>query len=126
MALRSPNRIWKDCCKASIEIRAGFGLKASIDYLVGEKFMVFAQTAESTPEFLAELPAFSKKIRTLFTTSELEEHFQRAEDLSRVDPDILTGVTAEEAADLRESFEQDRRDRERRNWVKAMLLRSGS
>ena len=126
VALRTPEQIWKDCCNASVDIRAKFGLKASITYLVGEKLMAFAQTGERTPEFLAELPAFSKKIRKLFTTAEIEDYFERAEYASRVEPDILKGATAEEAEQLQESFEEDRLDRERRDWVKAMLLRSDS
>lgn len=126
MALRTPNQIWKDCCKATPEIRSRHGHRAAIEYLVGEKLIMFAQTGETTPEFLAELPAFSKKIRSMFTTAEIEEHFERANHLSRVDPDILNGATEEEAQELREGFEEDRDARERRDWVRAMLLRSGS
>jgi hypothetical protein len=126
VTLRTPEAIWKDCCNASVDIRARYGLRAAIDYLIGDKLMMFAQTGETTPEFLAELPAFSKKIRKLFTVAEIEDHFERAEYAARVDPDIMKGATAEEIEQLREGFEDDRRNQERRDWVRAMLLRSDS
>jgi hypothetical protein len=126
VALPRPEQIWKDCCEASVDIRARYGLKASIDYLVGDKLMMFAQTGERSPEFLAELPAFSKRIRKLFTNAQIEEHFERAAQASEVEPDIFKGATAEEAEQLREALEDDRRKQQLRDWVKTMLLRSGS
>jgi hypothetical protein len=124
--MQTPEQIWKSCCEASVGIRDRHGLKAAIDYLVGEKLMTFAQTGENHPEFLAELPAFSKSIRKLFNGAQIQEHFERAELASRVDPDIFKGATAEEAELLRGTLEEDRRTQERRNWVRAMLLREGS
>lgn len=88
--------------------------------------MMFARTAESHGEFLAELPAFSKNIRKLFTDAQIQDHFERAELASRVDPDIFKGTTADEAEQLREALDDDRRTQERRSWVRAMLLREGS
>lgn len=126
MALPSPEQIWKDCCVAARNIRARYGLNASTDYLVGDKLMLFAQTGERSPEFLAELPAFSKRIRKLFTKAQIEEHFERAARASEVEPDIFKGATAEEAEELREALEEARRTQQLRDWVKAMLLRSGS
>ena len=41
------------------------------------------------------------------------------------DPDIFKGATPEEAEQLAEVLEEDRRTQERRGWVKAMLLREG-
>jgi hypothetical protein len=124
--MQTPKQIWTSCLEASVDIRARYGLKAAIDYLVGEKLMTFAQTGENHPEFLAELPAFSKRIRKLFTGEQIREHFERAALAARVDPDIFKGATAEETEELREVLEEDRRGQERRNWVKAMLLREGS
>ena len=126
VALRTPEQIWKDCCAATVDIRAQHGMRGAIEYLIGDKLMMFAQTGETNPEFLAELPAFSKRIRKLFTAAEIEDHFERAEYAARVDPDIMKGASAEEIEQLQEGFEDDRRSQERRDWVKAMLLRSGS
>jgi hypothetical protein len=65
-------QIWTDCCEVSLDIRARYGLKASIDYLAGDKLMMFAQTGENSPEFLAELPAFSKRTRCIIQLSRLQ------------------------------------------------------
>ena len=61
MARRSPEQIWKEYFAAAVDICVRHGLTAAIDYLVGEKLVVFAPTCENSSEFLAELPAFSKK-----------------------------------------------------------------
>jgi hypothetical protein len=124
--MQTPEQIWKSCCEASVGIRDRYGFKAAIDYLVGEKLMTFAQTGENHPEFLAELPAFSKRICKLFTNAQIEDCFERAALAARVDPDIFKGATAEEAEQLRATLEEDRRTQERRSWVRAMLLREGS
>ena len=126
MSARTPLEIWTDCCKATVDIRVRHGVPAAVDYLVGEKLMVFAQMGESDPQFLAELPAFSQKIRSMFTSEQIAEYFARADDADRVEPDIFKGATPEDIEALEESFADDRRNAERRQWVRAMLLRTGS
>jgi hypothetical protein len=95
-------------------------------YVVGEKLMMFAQTAETDDRFRAELPTFCKKIRQLFRKEEIEEYFETAERHSLVEPDLFKGASAEEAEELRAIVADAKRDRERRSWVKAMLTQSGS
>jgi hypothetical protein len=126
MTLRTPREIWVDSCRATADIQAQYGPDAAIDYLVGDKLMAFAQMGDTHPEFLGELPAFSARIRELFNREDIEAHFARADDASRVEPDLLKFATPDEVEAMKEGFEEDRRARERRDWVKAMLLRSAS
>ena len=126
MSLKTPRELWQDYCHVAPDVRERYGLSAAISYVVGEKLMTFAQTAEADEAFRAELPAFCAKIRKLFTTVEIEAYFAAAERNSRVESDLFKGASAEETADLREMLEDAKRDRERRTWVKAMLTQSGS
>lgn len=45
--MKSPREHWQDYCAVAPGIRAQFGVNAALDYIVGEKLMVFAQTAET-------------------------------------------------------------------------------
>lgn len=126
MTIRTPREIWTDSCRAATDIQAQYGDNAAIDYVIGDKLMACAQMGETHPEFLAELPPFSARIREMFDRDDIESHFARADDASRVEPDLLKFATPEEIQDMKEGFEEDRRTRERRDWVKAMLLRSAS
>ena len=43
-----------------------------------------------------------------------------------MDPEIMEGAGAEDIEEVGDVLEENRRDRERRSWVKSMLLRTGS
>jgi hypothetical protein len=88
--------------------------------------MTFSQMAESDERFRAELPGFCERIRCLFTRAEIQGYFETAERESVIDADLLEEASEEEAEDFRERLAEKRRDRERRSWVKAMVLRMGS
>jgi hypothetical protein len=126
MNFTTPRERWQDYCRVVPDIQARHGVSAALEYVVGEKLMMFAQTAETEEGFRVELPAFCQTIRELFTKDALEGYFEAAEKDSRVESDLFRGADAEEADELREILEDAKRDRERRSWVKAMLLRSGS
>jgi hypothetical protein len=126
MNLKTPREHWQDYCNVAPDIRERHGLSAALGYVVGEKLIMFAQTAETDDRFRVELPAFCNKIRRLFTKAEIERYFETAELNSRVESDLFKGATAEEAEELREMIDDAKRDRERRLWVKAMLTQSGS
>ena len=126
MNLKTPREHWQDYCNVAPDIRERHGLFAALGYVVGEKLMMFAQTAETDDRFRAELPTFCKKIRQLFRKEEIEEYFETAERHSLVEPDLFKGASAEEAEELRAIVADAKRDRERRSWVKAMLTQSGS
>jgi hypothetical protein len=126
MNLKTPREHWQDYCKVAPDIRERHGLSSALGYVIGEKLMMFAQSAETDDGFRAELPAFCQKIRQLFTKAEIERHFETAELNSRVESDLFRGANAEETVELREIIGEAKRDRERRSWVRAMLTQSGS
>jgi hypothetical protein len=126
MPISTPRELWQGYCEAAPGIRERFGLANALEYVVGEKLMMFAQMAESDEGFRAELPAFCERIRCLFTRGEIQGHFESAEREPVIDADLLEEASEEEAEELRERLADERRDRERRSWVKAMVLRMGS
>jgi hypothetical protein len=126
MPISTPRELWQGYCEAAPGIRERFGLANALEYVVGEKLMTFSQMAESDESFRAELPAFCERIRCLFTRTEIQGYFESAERESAIDADLLEDASEEEAEELRERLEDERRDRERRSWVKAMVLRMGS
>jgi ferredoxin len=113
-------------CEAVVGIRERFGLANAIEYVVGEKLMTFSQLAESDESFRAELPAFCERIRCLFTRTEIQGYFESAEQESAIEADLLEEASEEEAEELRDRLAEEQRDRERRSWVKAMVLKMGS
>jgi hypothetical protein len=126
MPIQSPHELCQDWCAATLNIRERHGARTAIDYLVGEKLPTLAQLGETHPEFLAELPALAEQIRKLFTRAELEAHFERTNNAARIDPDILKGASEAEIADFQDVIDDARRERARRDWLRAMLLRTGS
>jgi hypothetical protein len=124
--MKSPREHWQDYCAVAPGIRSQFGVNAALDYMVGEKLMVFAQTAETDEAFRAELPAFCHSIRKLFTREEIAQHFESVESASLVEADLFVDASEDEKEQLREVLEDEKQDRERRSWVKAMLQRTGS
>ena len=51
-------KIWAEQCRATKAIRRRFGAKSALDYLIGEKLMMFADVAKDDPDFAKELPRF--------------------------------------------------------------------
>jgi hypothetical protein len=64
-------KIWVKQCRATKGIRRLFGAKSALDYLIGEKLMMFAQEAEHQPKFATELPRFLAAIWQVFNQYEL-------------------------------------------------------
>ena len=87
------HKIWIDQCEATEGIRASFGLKNALDYLIREKLFNFVQASEQHPEFAAELPAFVTEIRRIFAADEISEylrHLEQTKFLARPDIDLET------------------------------------
>ena len=106
MTLKGPAELWQEYCDLAPGIRERYGVASALSYVVGEKLMMFAQTAETNDEFRAELPAFCNKIRSLCTQLEIERHFESAERESRIETDLFAGANADEIEDLRELVEE--------------------
>ena len=64
-------KIWVKQCNATKGIRRRFGAKSALDYLIGEKLIMFAEEAERRPEFAKELPKFLAAIWQVFNQYEL-------------------------------------------------------
>lgn len=58
--------IWREQCDAALTIKSNYGERAALEYLVGEKLLMFTSTARTRPEFAAQLPAFVGRVRQIF------------------------------------------------------------
>jgi hypothetical protein len=64
-------KAWVEQCKATRTIRRRFGAKSALDYLIGEKLMVFADAARDDPAFARELPRFLATVWHIFNEYEI-------------------------------------------------------
>ncbi len=55
------HKIWIEQCAATEDIRARFGTKNALDYLIGEKLFTFVEAAEQDSEFAASCPRLSPR-----------------------------------------------------------------
>jgi hypothetical protein len=101
--------IWREQCAATDTIRSRHGERAALDYLVGEKLLLYTSTARTRPEFAAQLPAFVTRVREMFPrkviTSYIEELEARlTEESHQVDTeDVFLETTA--VSDLTSLFQ---------------------
>ncbi|MEW6741232.1 MAG: hypothetical protein AB1486_00610 [Planctomycetota bacterium] len=77
------HKIWIDQCKAARNIREEWGLDKALGYLIGEKLITFIETADSRPEFAAELPKFAAEIKSIFERHEIEDYL---DNVRRIGP----------------------------------------
>ena len=61
-------------CRATKRIRRHFDAESALDYVIGEKLVMFAQAAEDHSEFAAELSRFLAAVWQLFNKYELAEY----------------------------------------------------
>jgi hypothetical protein len=71
--------IWKEQCAAARNVRVQYGVLSSLDYLIGEKLMTYADTAVTRPEFARELPRFVAEIRDIFSREEITYYLDHLE-----------------------------------------------
>ncbi len=60
IAQRKAHLVWIEQCKAVQMVKARFGLKAALDYIVGEKLLNFAEASAHSSDFARELPGISR------------------------------------------------------------------
>jgi len=65
------HKIWLQQCRATRRIKKQFGVESALSYLLGEKLLNFAETADQHPEFAAELPRFQTEVWNVFNPYEL-------------------------------------------------------
>jgi hypothetical protein len=64
-------KVWIEQCRATRAIKRRFGAESALDYLIGEKLMMFADAAKADPNFAEELPGFLAAIWQLFNQYEI-------------------------------------------------------
>ena len=73
-------------------------MKDAFNYIIGEKLMVYAQTALTRPEFARELPRLVAEVRRLFSAEEIREHLIRIEREDREAAEAASGEEIDEVA----------------------------
>jgi hypothetical protein len=76
---RKLHEIWIEQCEAARTIKDSYGLKAALDYLVGEKLLNFTEAASEHRAFAQELPRFVSEVRRVFTAGEIAAQLARIE-----------------------------------------------
>jgi hypothetical protein len=96
------HKIWIDQCAATEGIRDHFGLENALDYLIGEKLLMFLMASESDPQFAAEVSAFIAEIHRIFTAAEIRDyldHLECTKFLAPLDPDLDADDSDDEIED---------------------------
>jgi hypothetical protein len=107
--------IWKEQCMAARSVRIQHGILSSLDYLIGEKLLSFADTAVTRPQFARELPRFVAEIRDIFSGEEIRHYLDHLERMTTIedehapndnDDDHFFSDSPEEVAAKRERLAQ--------------------
>ena len=96
--------IWREQCDATAIIQSRYGEKAALDYLIGEKLLLFTTTAKEHPAFAAQLPAFIGRVRQMFAREVMLRYLHYLEarlnqESHEVDPDDII-LVSRAASDL--------------------------
>lgn len=67
-------KIWAEQCRATKAIKRRFGAKSALDYLIGEKLMMFADVARADRDFARELPRFLSAVWLIFNEYEIADY----------------------------------------------------
>jgi hypothetical protein len=98
-----PRQLWIEQCEAARRIEDAFGTRNALDYLIGEKFLNFLETAETHPEFRAEIPAFVEEVRSIFEPWQLAVYLETARQSAPFDPRLYEGEDSEVVEDERQA-----------------------
>lgn len=74
--------MWTEQCDATTGIRNAFGAQQALNYLIGEKLLDYIEAAEKDENFERDLPAFTDRIRSLFTAAELAAYLAPIDETS--------------------------------------------
>ena len=85
MAEQKFQDIWKEQCVAARSVRAQHGILSALDYLVGEKLLIYAETAVTRPEFARELPRFVAEVRDIFSGEEIRHYLDHLEHMAAIE-----------------------------------------
>jgi hypothetical protein len=70
-------------CRAARRIKKRFGVESALDYLLGEKLLTFAKTADCRSEFAAEFPRFQAEVWSVFNQYEIAGYLTTLKPLER-------------------------------------------
>jgi hypothetical protein len=106
------SEIWIEQCEAARDIRAAWGTRKALGYLVGEKLLNCIRASDSDPSWVEKLPLFAAEIKRIFTAEELrayfatprrvgpaahvapEEQYETMRDAGAFDDDVFSGAAA--------------------------------
>jgi hypothetical protein len=88
--------IWQKQCVAARNVRVQYGVLSSLDYLIGEKLMTYADTAVTRPEFAQELPRFIAEIRAIFSGEEIRRYFDHSERTAAIEAECAPNENDED------------------------------
>lgn len=102
--------LWKEQCRAAIEIDQHFGTIKALQYLIGEKLRTHLKLCTPTPlglQYQDQLPHFIAQIRSQFSTDILARYFAEIDELN--------AVLREEEQQTWEALSEEERNAEREN-----------
>lgn len=76
-------KVWAEQCRATKTIRRRFGAKSALDYLIGEKLIMFAAAAQNDPKFAKELPRFLAAVWRIFNEYEIAGYIASGKPAAR-------------------------------------------
>jgi len=83
--------VWVGQCAAAVRIREDHGVKDAFNYIIGEKLMVYTQTARPGRSLRGSCRGSSRKVRRLFSAEEIREHLIRIEREDREAAEAASG-----------------------------------
>lgn len=98
------HKVWIEQCEAARGIESEFGTQKALDYLVGEKFLNFLESAETDAAFRAEIPAFVAGIKGICEQWQLAQYLETALQTEPFDPSLFEDdeeTEPEEVEDMR-------------------------
>jgi hypothetical protein len=111
--------IWKEQCVAARSVRAQYGILFALDYLIGEKLLIYAETAVTRPEFARELPRFVAEVREMFSGEEIGHYLNHLERMAVIEDEEAGNQGDDELFD--DSPEQRAAKRARLAQLKELL-----
>jgi hypothetical protein len=90
-----------------------------LDYLIGEKLLVYAETAVTRPEFARELPRFVAEIREIFSGEEIGHYVNHLERMATIEDEQVANQDDDELFD--DSPDQRAAERARLVQLKELL-----
>jgi hypothetical protein len=70
-----------------------------LDYLIGEKLLIYAETAVTRPEFARELPRFIAEVREIFSGEEIGHYVSHLERMAAIDDEQVENQDDDELFD---------------------------